>query len=72
MKRKTWLIGAFCAAFLGMGIGMTSAQVPDLRCQQCDWDYYGCIQACDYEGGETDCYRGCIVQRRLCKATFCP
>jgi hypothetical protein len=74
-KTKTvrlFAMSALCAALFGAGIGMTSAQVVDQRCQQCDWDHYACIVACDYEGGETDCYRACNTQRRLCKETFCP
>lgn len=71
MKRKPVLLAAFCAALFGLGIGATSAQT-DVRCQQCDWDFYACIQVCDQEGGETECYRACSTQRRLCKATFCP
>jgi hypothetical protein len=69
-KSKTWLLAGLCAALFGTGMGVSSAQILDLRCQQCQSFFQACIAQCDYEDGT--CYRGCFVQRRACVATFCP
>jgi hypothetical protein len=71
MKRKTLLLAALGALVFGAGIGVSSAQVYDWRCQSCEWNFQACLQQCDYEGGEGDCYAGCVQRRRLCVATFC-
>jgi hypothetical protein len=70
-KFRPAVLFALCATMFGAGIGATSAQVYDWRCQSCDWSFQSCIQQCDYNGGEEGCYSACIAQRRVCKATFC-
>jgi hypothetical protein len=72
MKSKRFALIGLCAALFGAGIGMSSAQVLDVRCQSCETFFRVCIAACDAEGGEGDCYRPCFQQRRACVATFCP
>jgi hypothetical protein len=72
MKLKRILFWGACALSVGLGMGVAMAQsVPDLRCQYCQTIFMQCLAACDAEGGEGDCYRPCIVQRRLCQQTFC-
>lgn len=70
--RKQLLLAAAAVLAFGAGIGTSSAQVYDWRCQQCGWNFQSCLTQCDYAGGEEGCYAGCIQQRRLCVATFCP
>ena len=72
MKANTLMIVGLCAALFGAGIGASKAQVVDLRCQYCTWNFQACIAQCDLNGGESSCYSACTSKRRACVATFCP
>jgi hypothetical protein len=71
MKMKKHMLLGLCAALFGAGLGVSNAQVLDLRCQSCQTHFQACISQCDYIPENSDCYRGCFVQRRACVATFC-
>jgi hypothetical protein len=72
VKRKMVMIAALCASLFGAGIGATSAQVYDWRCQSCTWNFQSCLAQCDANGGDEACYSNCVTRYQLCKATFCP
>lgn len=72
MKSKTMMLIGLCAALFGAGVSASMAQVPDLRCQYCTWNFQACILQCDQNGGELSCYAACRKTRQACVATFCP